>query len=378
VVDEASVDDEWRVTLLRSEVFQTDAALKARSLGTKLLLTFGVTNASSGEARAVYMLFKPCEGEGQGQGEGEGEGEAAAASAATPECRSEVAAYEVASALGFGAHVPPSFLAHVARDRYFEAFEELGNARLLSSVRRRVRPRRHLGEGQPQTVLGVMQWVVAPESELVDAELDANCSRSLRQCAPPLRAALADVRVFDFLIGNDDRFTGGNLKQRRGDVAGATQGLVWLDHDMADVARPFHSLAVFREDEELYWRMQLSIQQFKLSTQLDGFCEFSDELRARIRGLLDPPAAAGEGEGEGEGERPIGVEQAGAALGTRLEAAGLGLHEENVERLKLRMRLLLDHLDKCDARRERGEGAARPAAVVVGLEQGGEGHKDPL
>jgi hypothetical protein len=137
----------------------------------------------------------------------------------------EVAAYRIARCLGMTT-VPPALLRRVDVE-LLQRELEAPFVGLWPSLFERMLVEHDTVEG------AAIYWIEG----LRDLALDPADVRALRQAAPsdhlpPMAAALSDLFAFDYLIGNWDRWSGGNVK---GDPSG--QILYVRDHDAAFAVR---------------------------------------------------------------------------------------------------------------------------------------------
>jgi hypothetical protein len=137
----------------------------------------------------------------------------------------EVAAFRIARCLGMTT-VPPALLRRVDVGLMQRGLESTF-ARLWPSMFERMLVEHGTVEG------AAIYWIEG----LHDLALDPADVRALRQSEardslPPMAAALSDLFAFDYLIGNWDRWSGGNVK---GDASG--QILYVRDHDAAFATR---------------------------------------------------------------------------------------------------------------------------------------------
>jgi hypothetical protein len=190
----------------------------------------------------------------------------------------ELAAYRVAVALGID-HVPPVVFRRLSRRELAEKLEadDAERERILGAI---------AWERDGASPCAAVAWIDGLQDG--DLERTATWMRWLdgRSSPPQDREALADdlarTIAFDYLIGNIDRFSGGNLKLDR-----AGMRLVTRDHNLAFIAPlPAHHRDALRE-------------------RLDRTARIPTAFAGRLRSLSSSDWRALLGSTDGETDEPL-------------------------------------------------------------------------
>jgi hypothetical protein len=143
----------------------------------------------------------------------------------------EVAAYRMARCLGLSS-VPPAVLRRVDADAIQRDLEPEFSARWPDIATR-------LQTENGSVEVAAIYWIEGlRDLEIATGDTRASYQRMLQLAeplptpVPPLAAQLSDMNAFDYLIGNWDRWSGGNVK---GDASGKI--LYVRDHDAGFAAR---------------------------------------------------------------------------------------------------------------------------------------------
>jgi len=273
--------------------FKVPTKLKGGALGFKVLLTFKNKRRALFKPRVLHdYVFE-----------------------------SEIVAFHLSELLQFH-RVLPSFYAQIPVREYVQAFDSL--ATLQQKIKEKVVP-----AAKNQMIEGSIQALY--EDPLFEFQLPQKCNFALKgtvtRCSPELRTEWAKCMIFDYLIGNDDRLTGGNIKKY---TEGRDVPTLWLDHDRADCARRYCDLSVYQNVAK-YWETMNLIIATRFHDVLTYICRYPPSVLNKLQTFMSEPGS----------------------LGNSLRAvlssshARVRLCQENYERLDLKMRLLFSRYEEC-------------------------------
>ncbi len=200
----------------------------------------------------------------------------------------EVAAFRLARALGLP-NIPPAIIARYARDviqtnlqsDYRNAWNELND--------------QILWDAQGYSVGALIYWVADAKPVRLSELGTPSWTQWLLQgvAAPSTSVArdLSNMLVFDYLIGNWDRFSGGNFKMTKD-----SRRLIYLDHNSGFGAplrdklhhRVYQKLKQSQKFSRMLFEQLLAITEIQLDEMFDVYDASSSLLSdAQVKGLLD-------------------------------------------------------------------------------------------